>query len=56
MNNQLYIIAILLAVLWAAGFFAFKAGNMVHMLLAMAIVALLLRLIKNKEPAEKQQF
>ena len=49
MSNLLYIIAVILVIVWAAGFFAYNAGNVIHILLVIAIVAVLLRVIKGKE-------
>jgi hypothetical protein len=50
MNNLLYILAVILIIAWAVGFFAYSAGNLIHVLLVIAIVAILLRLIRGKEP------
>ena len=47
MNNLLYIIAVILVIAWAIGFFAFSAGGLIHILLVIAIVAVLLRLIRG---------
>jgi hypothetical protein len=48
MNNILYTIAIVLIIMWAIGFFAYSAGAMIHILLVIAVVAVLLRLIQGK--------
>ncbi|MFI0491188.1 lmo0937 family membrane protein [Flavobacterium sp.] len=48
MSNLLYTIAIILIIFWAIGFFAYSAGSMIHILLVIAIVAILLRLIQGK--------
>ncbi|MDD2565119.1 MAG: lmo0937 family membrane protein [Salinivirgaceae bacterium] len=48
MNNILYILAIVLVIVWAAGFFAYNAGALIHILLVIAIVALLLRIIRGR--------
>jgi hypothetical protein len=50
MNNLLYVIAVILIIFWAAGFFAYNAGNVIHILLVIAVVAILLRVIRGKEP------
>ncbi|MFH0760959.1 MAG: lmo0937 family membrane protein [Bacteroidota bacterium] len=47
MNNLLYIIAVVLIILWALGFFALNAGAVIHILLVIAVVAILLRLIRG---------
>ncbi len=48
MNNLLYVAAIVLIILWAAGYFAFNAGGIIHILLVIAVIAILLRVIKGK--------
>ena len=47
MGNLLYVIAVILVLFWAIGFFAYSAGNIIHILLVIAIVAVLLRLIRG---------
>jgi hypothetical protein len=48
MSNLLYTLAVILVVFWAIGFFAFSAGGIIHVLLVIAIIAILLRLIQGK--------
>jgi len=48
MSNLLYTIAVIMVILWALGFFVYSAGNIIHLLLLIAIIAVLLRLIKGK--------
>lgn len=45
MSGLLYIIAVILIIGWLLGFFAFHAGGLIHILLVLAIIAILLRLI-----------
>jgi hypothetical protein len=47
MGNLLYLIAVILVISWAVGFFAYNAGGIIHVLLVIAIVAILLRLIRG---------
>ena len=47
MGNLLYIIAVILVVGWAIGFLGYHAGGLIHILLVIAIIALLLRLIRG---------
>ena len=49
MSNLLYIIAVILIIVWAAGIFAYNAGNVMHILLVIAVVAVLLRVIKGEK-------
>jgi len=49
MSNLLYTIAVILVIFWAIGFFAYSAGSIIHILLVLAIVAVLFRLIQGKK-------
>ncbi len=48
MGNLLYIIAVILIIGWLVGFVGFHAGGLIHILLVIAIIAVLLRLISGK--------
>ncbi|NDP22343.1 MAG: lmo0937 family membrane protein [Paludibacter sp.] len=48
MRGLLYLIAVILIIAWAVGFFAFSAGYLIHVLLVIAIIAILLRLIGGR--------
>jgi hypothetical protein len=48
MGNLLYIIAVILLIAWAIGFFAYSATGIIHVLLVIAIIAVLLRLIQGR--------
>ncbi|MBU0489100.1 MAG: lmo0937 family membrane protein [Bacteroidetes bacterium] len=48
MGNLLYFIAVFLVVAWFIGFMAFTPGNMIHILLFIAILAILFRVIRGK--------
>ncbi|MBN8785044.1 MAG: lmo0937 family membrane protein [Terrimonas ferruginea] len=47
---MLYLIAIILIIGWLLGFFVFSAGSLIHILLVIAIIAILLRLIRGSSP------
>ncbi|MHC0440831.1 lmo0937 family membrane protein [Flavobacterium sp. 3-210] len=49
MSNLLYTVAVILVILWALGFFVYSFGSVIHILLVIAIIAVLLRLIKGRE-------
>ena len=49
MSNLLYTVAVVLVILWALGFFVYSAGNLIHILLVIAVIAILFRLIKGNE-------
>ena len=44
---MLYLIAVILIIGWLLGFFVFNAGGLIHILLVVAIIAILLRLIRG---------
>jgi len=48
MSGLLYIIAVILIIGWAIGFFAYSAGGIIHILLVIAIIAILFRLISGR--------
>jgi hypothetical protein len=50
MGNLLYAIAVILIIIWALGFFAYNVGSVIHILLVIAIVAILLRVIRGGSP------
>lgn len=47
MGSLLYIIAVILIIGWVLGFFVYSAGGMIHILLVIAIVAILLQIIRG---------
>lgn len=49
MNNLLYTVAVVLIILWAVGFFAYSAGNIIHILLVIAVIAVILRIIQGRK-------
>ena len=48
MGNLLYIIAVILLIAWAIGFIGYNAGGIIHILLVIAIIAVILRLIQGR--------
>jgi len=48
MGNLLYIIAVILVIIWAIGFFGYAAGGIIHALLVIAIVLFLLKVIRRE--------
>lgn len=48
MGNLLYIIAVILIIGWFIGFVGYNAGGIIHILLVIALVAILLRIIQGK--------
>lgn len=47
MGNLLYTVAVILVILWAIGYFGFATGGIIHILLVIAIIAVVLRLIRG---------
>lgn len=47
MGNLLYIIAVILIIIWALGFFAYNVGGVIHILLVIAIIAVILRVMRG---------
>jgi hypothetical protein len=48
MGNLLYLIAVILVIVWAVSFFGgYAFGGIIHILLIIAIVAVLLRVIRG---------
>lgn len=50
MNSFLYILAVVLIIGWTLGFFFLNLGGLIHILLVIAIIAILLRIIRGKSP------
>jgi hypothetical protein len=50
MGNLLYAIAVILVVFWAIGFFGYHTGGIIHVLLVIALIAILFRIIKGDKP------
>jgi hypothetical protein len=48
MRDILYIVAVVLIIAWALGFFAFHVGGLIHVLLVIAIIAVLVRVIQGR--------
>lgn len=51
MGNLLYTIAVILVIIWAISFFGgFVTGNIIHILLVIAVIVVLLRVISGNKP------
>ena len=51
MGNLLYAIAVILVVIWGIGFLGYNAGGIIHILLVIAIIAVLFRVISGNKAA-----
>lgn len=47
MGNLLYLVAVVLVIIWAIGFLGYHAGGIIHILLVIAIIAVLFRVIRG---------
>jgi hypothetical protein len=48
MGNILYVIAMILIIGWAIGFFGYAAGGIIHLLLVIALVVIVIRLVQGR--------
>jgi len=48
MKNLLYIIAVILVIAWAIGFFGYNAGGIIHVLLVIALIAVVIKLFQGR--------
>lgn len=48
MSDLLYVLAVILIIGWILGAFVFSVGSIIHVLLVIAVVAILLRLIRGR--------
>ncbi len=49
MGNLLYAIAVILIIIWAVGFLGYHTGGIIHLLLVIAVIAIILRVIQGKK-------
>lgn len=49
MGNILYAFAVVLIILWAIGFLSYNAGGLIHVLLVIALLAVILRVIQGRK-------
>jgi hypothetical protein len=49
MGNLLYVVAVILIIAWAIGYVGYNSGGIIHILLVIAIIAVILRVIQGKK-------
>jgi len=49
MGNLLYVVAVILIIAWAIGFLGFHVGGIIHILLIIAVIAVILRVIQGRK-------
>lgn len=50
MGNILYTVAVVLVIIWAIGFLGYHTGGIIHILLVIALIAVILRVIQGRKP------
>jgi hypothetical protein len=48
MGNLLYAVAVILVIFWAVGFIGYSFGGIIHILLVIAVIAVLFKVIQGK--------
>jgi uncharacterized membrane protein YtjA (UPF0391 family) len=48
MGNLLYVIAVILLIGWAIGFFGYSTGGIIHVLLVIAVIILIIKLLQGR--------
>lgn len=48
MGNLLYVFAVILVIAWAIGFLGYNSGGIIHILLVIALIAVILRVIQGR--------
>jgi hypothetical protein len=48
MGNLLYVVAVILIIAWAIGFIGYSTGGIIHILLVIALIAVILRVIQGR--------
>lgn len=48
MGNLLYIVAVILIIAWAIGFIGYNVGGLIHILLVIAVIAIIIRVIQGR--------
>jgi uncharacterized membrane protein YtjA (UPF0391 family) len=49
MGNLLYIIAVILIIAWAIGFIGYSTGGIIHVLLVIAVIAIIIKLVQGRK-------
>jgi hypothetical protein len=52
MESLLNTTAVILVTLWTIGFFAFNAGSVIHILLAIAVISIYLAILQSRRKFE----
>lgn len=50
MRDLLYVVAVILLIIWAVGYFGFQSGGLIHLLVVIALVVVAARIIVGRKP------
>ena len=53
MKNSLYVLSIILVIAWVIGYYGTNIGDIIHILLVMAVIALIIRVINDEKLFKK---
>jgi len=53
MKNSLYVLAIILVIAWIIGFYSTNIGDIIHILLVMAVIAVIIRAFNDEKLLKK---
>ncbi len=48
MGNLLYLVALILVIAWAIGFIGYNTGGIIHLLLVIAVIAVIFQIIRGR--------
>lgn len=48
MRDLIWLIIVILIIAWLLGYFAFDVGNLIHILLVIAVIVILYKLLTNR--------
>ena len=53
MKNSMYVLSIILVIAWVIGFYGTSIGDIIHILLVMAVIALIIRVFNDEKLLNK---
>jgi hypothetical protein len=54
MGNILYIVAVVVIIIWAIGFFVFSLGAIIHILIVIALISVLVRIFSGNKSIKQK--
>jgi hypothetical protein len=49
MNDLLFAISIITSIVWSVGYFAFNAGDKIHIFLGIAVLSVLVQIVRRRK-------